>query len=77
MRRARRVVEHRHVQPGGGARIRHPHAGAAGRRADADPVADRHAVAAGEEAGGDVEHLVEIASLDQSVTIEDGAVGGL
>ncbi len=76
-RLARRIVEHRHVEPGCGAGVRHPHAGAAGRRADADALAGRQTVAAGEEADGEVEHLVEFARLDQPIALEHGAVGGL
>ena len=77
-RTPRRIVEHGYVEPGGGAGVRRPDAAAARGRHDAHAVARGQAVlAAGEEADGEVEHLVEVAALDQAVMVEDGAVGGL
>ena len=69
-------IEHRHIEPGGSAGVGHPDAGAAGCRADADAVSSRQAVAAGEKADREVEHFVEVAAFDQSVAVEDGAIGG-
>ena len=73
-RLACRGVEDRHLEPGGGASIRHPDAGAAGSGADADTATRRHAVATGEKADRQVQHFVEVASFNQTVAIEHGAV---
>ena len=75
--RARLFVEHRHIKPGGAAGVGHPDARAARRRANADAVSGRHAVATGKEADREVDHLVKVAPFDQSIALEDGAIGGL
>ena len=74
---ARRRVELRHFQAGAHAGIRHPHAGAARRGADAHALAGRQLVAAGEKAGGEIDHLVEIVAFDDAVMLEDRAIGGV
>jgi acyl-CoA synthetase (NDP forming) len=51
----------------GRASVGHPDAGAAGRRADADAVSIWQSIAARQEAGSEIEHLVDIASFNQSV----------
>ena len=73
-RGTRRIIQHRHVEPRRGASVSHPDAGAAGCCADSDAVSPRQAIAAGKEAGGEVEHFVEIASFGQAVVHENGAV---
>ena len=74
---ARRSVEHRHLEAGAHAGVRHPHAGAARRGANAHALAGRQLVAAGEEAGREIDHLVEIVALDHAVMLEDRAIGGV
>ena len=73
-RGTRRIIQHRHIEPGRGAGVSHPDAGTAGCCADSDAVSRGQAIAAGKEAGGEVEHFVEIASFGQAVVRENGAV---
>ena len=58
--RARRIVEHRHVEPGG-PQASAIHTPPPPEDVQSDALARRQAVAAGEEAGRDIDHLVEIA----------------
>src|SRR5262245_61950535 len=74
---ARGVVENRHFQSRRCARVRHPNAGATRRGADADAVACRQAVAAGQEANRKVDHFIELVCLDQPIKLEHSAIGGL
>ena len=73
--RARLRIELGHLEPGAHAGVRHIDAGAARRGADAHALAGRQFVFAGQKAGGDVEHLVEIAAFDNAMVLEDGAIG--
>jgi len=76
-RAPRLVVEHGHVKPFRCTGVRHPHARAAGGCANRDAVARGQPVAASKERRGEVEHLVEVAALDQAVALEHGVIGRL
>ncbi len=66
----------RHLEARRHAGVRHPAAAAARRGADADAPARRQALAEAQEACRNVDHLADVAALDQAVALEHRPVGG-
>ena len=75
MRRRVSASSSRHLQACRRAGVRHPAAAAARTRADDDPASLRQPLAPGDEAGGDVDHLADVAALDDAVTLEHRLIG--
>src|SRR5262249_37327220 len=70
-----RYLTHRSLDGDRG--IGHPHAGTARRGTDADALARRHTIPAGEETDREVDHVIELPRFDQAIMIEHSSIGRL
>src|SRR5215831_8998531 len=74
---ARSFVKNWNLQSCHSAGVCHPNARPARRSADADAMTRRRSVTASEESDREVDHLIDLARLNQSIMIEHGAIGCL